>query len=59
MMLDPLSGHTDLISRASIGLIAGASDGATLRPYLRLISRLLGVATRRLGWTLAGAPSPG
>jgi hypothetical protein len=59
VLLDPLSGHTDLISHASIGLIAGASDGATLRPYLRLVGRVLGVATRRLGWTLAGAPSPG
>ena len=59
VMLDPLSGHTDLISHASIGLIAGASDGATLRPYLRVIGRLLGAATSWLGWVFAQAPSPG
>jgi hypothetical protein len=57
-ILDPLSGHTDLMSRANIGLIAGASDGATLRPYLRLIGRLLGVATNWLGWTLPSARFP-
>jgi hypothetical protein len=59
VMLDPLSGHTDLISRANIGLIAGASDGAALRPYLRLIGRLLGAATSWLGWVFTQAPSPG
>jgi hypothetical protein len=59
VMLAPLSGQVDLISRGNIGLIAGASDGAMLRPYLRLIGRLLCAATRRLGWTLAGASSPG
>ena len=58
VLLDPLSGHTDLISRASIGLIAGASDGAALRPYLRLVGGVLGAATRRLGWMFAEAPSP-
>jgi hypothetical protein len=57
-MLAPHSGHADLISPANIGLIAGASDGATLRPYLRLVGRVLGAATRRLGWVFAGAPSP-
>jgi hypothetical protein len=58
VILDPLSGHTDLISRASIGLIAGASDGATLRPYLRLVGRVLGAATNWLGWTLPSARFP-
>jgi len=52
--LAPLTGHADLLSRANMGLIAGASDGATLRPYLRMIWRVLGAATRRLGWTFAG-----
>ncbi len=59
VMLGPLGGQTDLLCRANIGLIAGASDRATLRPYLRMVGRVLGGATRRLGWTLAGAPSPG
>jgi hypothetical protein len=55
VMLVPLGGHADLLSRANMGLIAGASDGAALRPYLRIIARLVGAATRRLGWTCAGA----
>jgi hypothetical protein len=55
MMLGPLGWHSDLISRADMGLIVGASDGAALRPYLRMIGRLVGAATRRLGWTFAGA----
>jgi hypothetical protein len=59
VMLAPLSVHTDLLSRANIGLIAGASDGAMLRPYLRMIGRVLGMATRRLGSTFLGTPSPG
>jgi hypothetical protein len=57
-MLDPLGGHVDLISPANIGLIAGASDGATLRPYLRLVGRVLGAATNWLGWTLPSARLP-
>jgi hypothetical protein len=55
-MLAPLGGHTDLISPANIGLIAGACDGAALRPYLRMVGRVVRAATRRLGWTIAGAP---
>ena len=53
--LAPLGWHSDLISVADIGLIVGASDGAALRPYLRMSGRLVGAATRRLGRTFAGA----
>jgi hypothetical protein len=47
--LSAANGHTDLLFDANMGLIAGASDGAMLRPHLRA---LRGV-TRWLGWTSA------
>ena len=55
----PLGGHGELLSSASFGMVVGASDGATLRPYLRMIGRVLAAATSRLGWTTVGATSLG